>query len=177
MKSLENCIHDLIEFDFDNGLMIWKPRDVKFFNDGIRKNNALAIWNTRYSGKFAFNSLNAVGYLEGTLLGKRYLAHRILWLGYYGNWPINCDHVNRIRTDNRISNLRDVSKADNNKNIGKRVSNKSGHTGVCVHKDHWRAYITIENKQKHLGCFQSKEEAFKVRRAAEIEHGFVGDII
>lgn len=103
------------------------------------------------------------GYREIKLDGRGYLAHRLAWLVVYGTWPAeNIDHLNGIRDDNRIANLRDVTKYVNQQNT--RCSykgNVSGFLGV-----HWvknigkfTACIKSNKQQIHLGCFTDPAEA------------------
>ena len=57
------------------------------------------------------------GYITVTFLGFNVTAHRLAWLLHHGVWPARViDHINRVKTDNRICNLRDVSQAENLKN-------------------------------------------------------------
>lgn len=57
------------------------------------------------------------GYIALTFLGFKVTAHRLAWLMHHGVWPTHgIDHINRIKTDNRICNLRDVPQAENLKN-------------------------------------------------------------
>lgn len=113
---------------------------------------------------------NGDGYLLIQLQSRKYQAHRLAWLHTYGAWPTDqIDHINRIRTDNRISNLRDVSTKQNQQNAGKRSNNTSGHPGVCWHKrdSKWVARIKHNYKAIHLGYFNTLEEAVAARKAAE----------
>lgn len=76
---------------------------------------------------------NKDGYIRVMLDGKGYLAHRIIWEMHNGQIPngMQIDHINHIRNDNRIENLRLVSNQDNQKNTKRSGNNKSGVTGVC----------------------------------------------
>jgi hypothetical protein len=111
------------------------------------------------------------GYLKFKWKGKGYLAHRIIYEMAYGSIPelYQIDHVNGIRTDNRVDNLRLATRSQNNCNSSKRKDNASGFKGVNWHKasKKWRARITIFNKEKRLGCFSTKEEAYEARLTAE----------
>lgn len=71
------------------------------------------------------------------------------------------DHINRNKTDNRIANLRSVSRSVNQQNNGLRADNKSGFVGVhwLSTKSRWRAVITLNGKKHLLGSFASKEAA------------------
>lgn len=86
------------------------------------------------------------GYVRITIDGEKYPAYRLAWLWFYGEWPEDqIDHINRVRYDNRISNLRDVSNATNSKNRNISIRNTSGSTGVYWRKDakKWRSNIII----------------------------------
>lgn len=62
-------------------------------------------------------SKHAAGYVELRLDYKSYLAHRLAWFYTHGTWPVSeIDHINQDRTDNRLSNLRDVNRSENNRN-------------------------------------------------------------
>ena len=114
--------------------------------------------------------LRGDGYLSIMLQRRLYQAHRLAWLHTYGEWPTGqIDHINRVRTDNRISNLRDVTHKQNHQNRSKPSSNTSGHPGVCWHKlnSRWVAQIKHNQKPIHLGYFSTIEEAVAARKAAE----------
>ncbi len=110
------------------------------------------------------------GYLRIKLQRRHYQAHRLAWLHTSGVWPKDqLDHINRIRTDNRVSNLREATNKQNQQNAGKRSDNKSGHPGVSWYKQNykWVAKIAHNRKQIHLGYFATLEEALSARKAAE----------
>lgn len=77
------------------------------------------------------------------------------------------DHINRDKSDNRNSNLRQVSQKINVRNTGISSMNTSGYKGVSPRRGKWRASIVIGAKQIHLGDFPSKEDAFHARIRAE----------
>ena len=113
------------------------------------------------------------GYLRIAVLSRDYLAHRLAWLYVYGNWPEDqIDHINRNRSDNRISNLRGVTNKQNLQNASKYSHNTSGHTGVCWHKQcsKWVAQIAHNRKHLSLGCFATIEEAIAARKAGELKY-------
>lgn len=114
-----------------------------------------------------------LGYRTIYLLGKSYAEHRIAWLYVHGYWPIaDLDHINRVRSDNRLCNLREATRAQNCQNQPIRSSNKSGVTGVYSHKltGKWAASINIDGVQKHLGLFLSLADAVQARKLAELTH-------
>ena len=72
-----------------------------------------------------------------------YMAHRLAWLYVHNVMPkAEIDHINHIRDDNRIINLRMVSRLENGRNTGKKKNNKSGINGVCWDKERetWAVY-------------------------------------
>lgn len=110
------------------------------------------------------------GYLQISVQSRLYQAHRLAWLYMHGEWPkLNIDHINRNPSDNRLVNLRDVTNKQNMQNAGKYSHNTSGHPGVSWYKQKskWRARITHNQKQIHLGYFSILEEAIAARKAAE----------
>lgn len=129
---------------------------------------------TRNAGKEAGSLHKATGYMAIRFGGKFLYAHRIAWYLSYGYWPIYIDHTNRIRNDNRLQNLTDVSKRENHLNMKRFSNNTSGITGVFWSKEinKWVASITINSKQQYLGCFDEKAIATQTRKNAEIAYGF-----
>jgi len=131
--------------------------------------------NKAKKGDFV-TSKDIKGYLRVTISGKRVKLHRVCYALYHGHdpYPMQCDHVNHDRTDNRICNLRLVTNQENQKNRSKIKSNTSGVCGVCFHKTlkKWHAYIAANGKREHLGTFTNKADAIAARKAAEIKYGY-----
>lgn len=120
-------------------------------------------------------TINVYGYVVISFLGwKAVPAHRLAWLMHYGHWPtVNIDHINGDRSDNRISNLRDVSQSVNMQNLKEAKSNnKSGLLGVSWSKasQKWTARIKIDRRYMHLGLFETKDAAFTAYLAAKRLH-------
>ena len=132
-------------------------------------------WRVRFAGKEAFIFQRPNGYKQGQLDGLNILAHRAAWALHYAGWPDEqIDHINGIRDDNRIANLRAVSSKDNNRNRKRGVHNTSGAMGVHWDKGRkkWLSFITEDNRFKNLGRFDTIEEATKARKEAEVKYGF-----
>jgi hypothetical protein len=125
-------------------------------------------WKQLYGRRRAFVSVQTQGYLYGKVRGQNYLAHRVLWALEHGSWPEEeIDHINQNKQDNRLCNLRQVTKIENSRNKGLYKNNVSGFVGVCKTRgDKWRAYVTVNNKQIHLGVFENAEDAQKARTGA-----------
>lgn len=109
---------------------------------------------------------NSIGYVALKIDGRRYLAHRLAWLHTYGVWPSkNLDHINGVRSDNRIANLREATQAENLQNPSIRSNNTSGHTGVdwSSSMNKWRARIKVGRRDINLGYFKELEDAVAAR--------------
>jgi hypothetical protein len=101
------------------------------------------------------------GYKYLTFYQKKYYVHRIIWLMHYGTLPKILDHIDGNPLNNRIENLRECSDSENLCNAKIRSNNTSGIKGVCWFKPRqkWRARISLNKKEYHLGYFDTKEEA------------------
>lgn len=113
------------------------------------------------------------GYIYIQLGRKRYRAHRFAWLYVYGEFPEKLlDHINEIKDDNRIINLRLATHQQNKQNISSpNITNTSGFIGVSWRKDHkkWAARIMVNGRQKHLGYFNTAEQASEAYVTAKRE--------
>lgn len=111
-----------------------------------------------------------VGCLTVSINDKNYVAHVIAWLWYYGYIPENfIDHIDRDCTNNKISNLREVTNKCNQRNTGNPKDNTSGVKGVYWHKakNNWKAEITNNGRLLYLGSYTSFEDAVCARLAGE----------
>lgn len=132
-------------------------------------------WNKRWAEKEAFTADHGKGYRCGRFNGKPLFAHRVIWAIVHGHWPEqDIDHINGIRSDNRLSNLRSVSRSENMRNKMRPPNNTSGFIGVSWDKKSgkWFAQIQVCGKNNSLGHFSDKSEAVKARKRAEQEFGF-----
>ncbi len=108
------------------------------------------------------------GYRYLKIDGKLYRASRVAWFYVYGVMPKNqIDHINRVRDDDRIVNLRDVTNQENCRNQGIPKHNTSGVVGVKERNGRWVAEIKINYKSTHIGSFDTKEEAVAARLKKE----------
>ena len=112
-----------------------------------RKGTTTVISNT-WRKKYV--SLKSNGYLQCTLFRKRFYIHRLVYEAWIGNIPngYDIDHINGIKTDNRVSNLRAVSRSENlkhNYELGFKGSNY-----IHTFSDKERNLIMIDHKEKGL---------------------------
>jgi hypothetical protein len=117
--------------------------------------------------------VNSKGYIVIRFNNRLWLAQRLAWQIHYGKDPgdMQVDHINRLRTDNRIKNLRLVKPSENNYNMGIRSDNNSGLKGVHFRRDisRWTSKIKRDGKDYCLGCFDTKEQAAAAYDAKAIE--------
>lgn len=146
MLSVED-LREIILYNRKTGLFAWK-----------KSRRGVQIGKT-------LGTDNGFGYLRITVLGRSYYAHRLAWFYVHGEWPITIDHLNGVKSDNRITNLRGCSQSDNKQNVREAQANsKSKILGVSWHKKakKWQAHICIYKERKYLGLFSDIFEAQKV---------------
>lgn len=157
-----DVLRQLLRYEPDTGRLFWKERS----------NNPQ--FSARHAGKEAIVSVRH-GYLCGEIFNIPVSAHRVAFAIYYGKHPDGeVDHINGNRSDNRITNLRAVTRTINARNMKKSSANKSGVTGVSFFKAgrKWQARIMDCGKYRHLGYFQSFDDAVAARKNAEVMIGY-----
>ena len=141
-----------LTYDRDTGEFIWRH------DSAYHKSGAVAGW------------VKDTGHRVIDINSKKHHEHRLAWLYVYGYLPEHgIDHINRNPADNRIKNLREASQTCNMRNTGNRKNNVSGVKGVSRQKgsETWNAFITVNYKNKYLGCSKDFDEAVCIRLAAE----------
>lgn len=114
----------------------------------------------------------ASGYRQIKIDGRLYRAHRLAWLYVHGKWPADqIDHINGVRDDNRIVNLREATQSQNQQNRTANANNTSGFPGVCWSKQKrkWRSQIKLASRNKYLGIFDTPVAAHAAYLAAKAE--------
>ena len=147
-------IESVIRYEPDTGKFFWTKR----------------TGGTSFEGKEAIGTNDGRGYVRIGVLGRIYKAHRLAMFLTYGKFPdMEIDHINGNKSDNRISNLREASRATNQQNcISAYKSNSTGFLGVSQHKPGvWRARLCIGGKNKSLGLFSSPELAHEAYKTAK----------
>lgn len=110
----------------------------------------------------ALRSITGKGYLSGSINGRRYRVHRLVFLYFHGFMPLQVDHIDGNRQNNQIENLREATSAQNSQN--RMATGATKIKGVVWHKQSkkWVASICINRKSVHLGSFEKIEDAAQV---------------
>jgi hypothetical protein len=155
-KVTADRLREVLVYDPETGEFRWR----------IDRNNVVA-------GTLA-GSTTSAGYISIRVDGIPHQAHRLAWLYVHGEWPQRLiDHRNGVTSDNRIANLRPATRTQNGQNIqGPRVDNASGFLGVSwsARCKRWRAAIRVDGDKRHLGYFDTPEEASAAYLTAKAEH-------
>lgn len=143
--------HQLLEYNQDTGKLIWKKR------------NSLPFDWTNAGKEAGFLDPKNRNRVSVRVDKKLYLSHRVIWLMVTGSWPaMDIDHKNGDASDNRFSNLRLATVTQNNRNTGLQKNSGTGYKGVHFFKatGRYQAHITVNRKRKHLGYYETPEEAY-----------------
>lgn len=147
MKMNIEKIKSIFQYDQYTGNLYWK----------IRPSQRVK------AGDLAGGKANSEGYLTVKFNGRAFLSHRVCWACHYGSWPSSqIDHINGVKTDNRIENLRIATFRLNRENLRTAMrTNKTGLLGVTPHRKTGRfeAQIQVSGKKKSLGIFNTAEDA------------------
>lgn len=143
-------------YDYITGKLIWIPTS-----------DHSAYWNKRYGYKEAFTAKHETKhqYFVGTLAGKKYYAHQIIFKMMRNEEPEEIDHIDQDKSNNVWTNLRASSRQENSCNMPLRKDNKSGFAGVHYSKGKWVSRIVRNGKEYHLGRFDTCEKAVQARAA------------
>jgi len=144
-----------------NGKLVWKerPGNTRF--------------NTRYAGKEVFAATSNQGYHRLHCGKTGYQYHIVLWMLHFGEVPTaEIDHINGNPADNRIENLREVTRSMNSRNMALRIDNTTGAVGVCRKGSRWASTICTNGDRQWLGTFPTRELAIAARMAVHADLGF-----
>lgn len=147
-REKEQLINSLVD-----ELFRYDPETGKIYNKIKRHTNIII-------GKESGFTCSTHGYRIIKILRLKYRAHRIAWRLYYGIWPKHeIDHINGIRADNRICNLRDIEKRKNDLNKFVHRKGKLFGCHFCKTENKFRAEIYVNHIKCHLGYFETEIEA------------------
>lgn len=148
-------VRELLDYDPETGVFRWKDS----------RSQAVEV------GSVAGSLDKHTGYIRIGVARNYVAAHRLAWLWVHGRWPDGeLDHKNRVRSDNRLENLREATRSQNTVNAT--VRNATGYRGVKRHKGSYVARIKANGKQVELGYFRSAEAAHaRYVQAAIALHG------
>ena len=136
----------LLRYDEETGLLWWKKPGIKRI-----------LW--RPAGH-----KDRHGYIRIMVDYKMYLAHRVIWLLNYGEWPKDqLDHIDRDTSNNRLNNLRDVSNSINQRCAKTKYHTGSGERGITVNAC---GTVSLRLQGKTIGTYNTLREA----RQAKEEH-------
>lgn len=128
-------------------------------------------YHERYIGN-TIGTLNGRGYMLTRIGHKKYPIHRLVWIVCNGYIPVEIDHINHIKTDNRIENLREVTRSEQMKNRSMNKNNITGRIGVSIKGNVYRAHIGVNGERIYLGDYSTFKEACIARGVAEKIHNF-----
>lgn len=161
-------LRECFSYDTETGVITWRERPRHHFGS----DHTCRVWNTKNAGRELTHNSN--GYVLVAINRRLHKSHRVAWAIATGEWPDGqIDHINGVRNDNRLCNLRVVSNLINSMNRGRKKNNTSGVTGVYWSKQakKWQAYINVGRRQ-HLGYYDEISAAAAARKAAERRLGF-----
>lgn len=162
-------LRELLIYDGENGNLIWRHRDIKWF----KTYRSFCSWNAKNAGKVALAAAGTKGYLKGTVLGIWVRTHRVVWAINTGSWPSDqIDHISGDVQDNRMENLREANQEQNSRNQKLRNGSSSpkGVSFIDGAAKPYRARIRHSGREFHLGCFLTAEEACDAYAEAAREH-------
>jgi len=152
LPSVEE-LHRLFRYDGETGKLYWKISPAIHVKVGDE------------AGRITSN-----GYLKVTIKKKNYAVHRIIYKMFHKVEPPDyLDHINEVKTDNRIENLREIDNGHNN-----RRSKKGSGVSTLIYyggNKRYRAEPNFNGKHHYLGYFDTFEEARKKVIDWELETG------
>jgi hypothetical protein len=165
-----DILRQLLRYEPETGALFWRRRELKWFA-------CYTDWytfNFLWAGKPAFTSMDRDGYFVGAVFHHNFKAHRVCWMIATGECPDQIDHINGVRNDNRLANLRSVDFRGNATNTARAKNNTSGTTGVHWDKGAgaWVARISMRGERHLLGAFDKIEDAIRARKEAETRFGY-----
>jgi hypothetical protein len=150
-----NTVRELLIYDPKNGALYWRVSICGIFRIGP-----------------CADMPSSRQYRRIKILGTEYFTHRVVWVYVHGKWPVQeIDHINGIKDDNRICNLREATREINMQNMRKAAKTSThGYMGVSRSLEKWQSRIRINGIAKYLGTFDTPEAAHGAYIAAKRTH-------
>lgn len=140
-------LQELLDYNPQTGQLFWKARGIP-------------TWDGRCADKEAFTAKTPAGYKRGLIDGVQYRAHRVIYKLMTDQEPEEIDHINRIRDDNRICNLRPSTRRENLLNAAPSdLKATLGENHLSKTPNGWECRISVRNQSIYLGNYRTKEEA------------------
>ena len=154
-KAMREWFQEIFTVNLETGLLFWKQR----------------LARRNHIGDLA-GGLSSQGYWIIRINGTLYKRSDLIWLLATGNWPVQLDHWDRVRTNDSYGNLRERTQSQNVFNSPIRTNNTSGTTGVSYNtrSGKYRSYIIVRGTQIELGMHKNIEDAIAARKAAELKY-------
>ncbi len=148
-------LRECFEYDLFTGEAYWLERPQKHFSNYL----TWSMWNGKFAHIKVGNIHKKTGYYHTSVNSTQYTVHRLVWKWWYGTDPLEIDHIDKCRTNNRITNLRSVTNTQNAQNRTLSSNNTSGYPGVSCRNGKWVARTYYQGKRIWLGKYNSQEEA------------------
>ena len=140
----QEYLQSILHYDKDTGIFTW----LQLLSKKIKTGNIAGTYNNKKYRQICIN-------------GKSYKAHRLAWFYTHGSWPNIIDHINGIVSDNSLNNLRNGTQRENN--INRSIHRGGKLPGFQYDKkcDKYQSKIRIGYKNKHIGYYNTKLEAYE----------------
>lgn len=161
MELTQERVKELFDYDPEVGVLIRK----------------IDVGKKVKAGQVAGSISTSDGYRYIRVEWKLYPAHRLIWLWMTGVYVCDgkeIDHIDGVRDNNKLSNIRVVTKAENARNTKRYSSNTSGFSGVCFDKRRkvWYSRIKVNHRDVYLGSSPDINVSIKLRKDAEVKYGY-----
>lgn len=167
-------LRQLLRYEPDTGKLFWLRRAEEWFSSSkYSPSRAAKAWNAKHAETEAFTADDGAGYRSGRVLGWTGRAHRAIWAMESGDWPAaEIDHADGDPSNNRWSNLRLATRAENIRNTRNYSGSSSQYRGVWWDKRYrkWHVNIKVDQKKLFLGRFENEVDAAMAYDSAAREH-------
>jgi hypothetical protein len=155
----QDRVRELLDYDPDTGVFTRK--------------SAASRYSVSYEVGDVAGSLNRKGYIQICVDGEVHLAHRLAWLYMTGAWPnLQIDHRDTNKANNVWDNLREATNGQNKANTPVYKCTRSGLKGAYweAKRGKWASKIRVDSRLRHVGYFDSAEEAHRAFVVAAASH-------